>query len=155
MEWAIDLSRPTFIKVHRKYLSPDTLDKYYLPWEWDKVGYTIPVSLSKRVLAGGTVRCEDLGDEVLQAVFASRQLCRRRFACSTESYASRQPLVCYCIPSALLHNHINIAPLPPSPIILTQNILTPATYSTVPNTSSSKNTSITTSKTSSSDTPRC
>ena len=36
-EWAIDLSRPTFIKVNRKYLSPDTLDHYRLPWEWDKV----------------------------------------------------------------------------------------------------------------------
>ncbi|RMZ89306.1 hypothetical protein DV736_g3482, partial [Chaetothyriales sp. CBS 134916] len=34
--WAIDLSRPTFIKVSRKYLSPDTLDHFNLPWEWDK-----------------------------------------------------------------------------------------------------------------------
>ena len=36
-EWAIDLSRPTFIKVNRKYLSPTTLDHFHLPWEWDKV----------------------------------------------------------------------------------------------------------------------
>ena len=36
-EWAIDLSRPTYIKVNRKYLLPDTLDAYQLPWEWDKV----------------------------------------------------------------------------------------------------------------------
>ena len=36
-EWAIDLSRPTFIKVNRKYLSPTTLDHFRLPWEWDKV----------------------------------------------------------------------------------------------------------------------
>lgn len=28
--------RPTYIKVHRKYLSPDTLDHFALPWEWDK-----------------------------------------------------------------------------------------------------------------------
>ena len=34
---AIDLSRPTYIKVHRKWLSPDTLDHYDLPWEWDEV----------------------------------------------------------------------------------------------------------------------
>jgi hypothetical protein len=33
----IDLSRPTYIKVNRKYLLPDTLDHYKLPWEWDKV----------------------------------------------------------------------------------------------------------------------
>lgn len=36
-EWAIDMTRPTYIKVNRKYLSPDTLDHYQLPWEWDKV----------------------------------------------------------------------------------------------------------------------
>ena len=33
----MDLSRPTYIKVHRKHLSPDTLDLYDLPWEWDDV----------------------------------------------------------------------------------------------------------------------
>ena len=33
----LDLSRPTYIKVDRKYLSPDTLDAYELPWEWDDV----------------------------------------------------------------------------------------------------------------------
>ena len=33
----MDLTRPTYIKVHRKYLSPDTLDLYDLPWEWDEV----------------------------------------------------------------------------------------------------------------------
>lgn len=33
----IDLTQPTYIKVHRKHLSPDTLDVYDLPWEWDDV----------------------------------------------------------------------------------------------------------------------
>lgn len=33
----VDLNRPTFIKVHRKHLSPVTLDAYGLPWEWDDV----------------------------------------------------------------------------------------------------------------------
>lgn len=33
----MDLSRPTYIKVHRKHLSPETLDEYELPWEWDEV----------------------------------------------------------------------------------------------------------------------
>ena len=33
----MDLTRPTYIKVHRKHLSPDTLDVYELPWEWDEV----------------------------------------------------------------------------------------------------------------------
>jgi len=31
------LTQPTYIKVHRKHLSPDTLDAYNLPWEWDDV----------------------------------------------------------------------------------------------------------------------
>ena len=33
----MELTRPTYIKVHRKHLSPDTLDLYDLPWEWDEV----------------------------------------------------------------------------------------------------------------------
>lgn len=33
----MDLKRPTYIKVHRKHLSPDTLDEYDLPWEVDDV----------------------------------------------------------------------------------------------------------------------
>ena len=38
---AIDLHRPTFIKVNRKYLHPDTLDHYGLPWEWDAVSFAL------------------------------------------------------------------------------------------------------------------
>lgn len=37
-----DLTRPTYIKVHRKHLSPDTLDAYSLPWEWDEVSLAVP-----------------------------------------------------------------------------------------------------------------
>lgn len=33
----MDLSRPTYIKVHRKHLSRNTLDAYHLPWEYDDV----------------------------------------------------------------------------------------------------------------------
>jgi len=33
----IDLTRPVYIKLHRKHLSPNTLDTYELPWEWDDV----------------------------------------------------------------------------------------------------------------------
>ena len=29
--------RPSFVKVNKKYLDPETLDKYKLPWEWDDV----------------------------------------------------------------------------------------------------------------------
>lgn len=32
-----DMMRPTYIKVHRKYISPETLEEYQLPWEWDAV----------------------------------------------------------------------------------------------------------------------
>ncbi|KAL8647583.1 MAG: hypothetical protein Q9210_005475 [Variospora velana] len=31
----VDLARPTYIRVHRKWIEPDTLDAYDLPWEWD------------------------------------------------------------------------------------------------------------------------
>ncbi|KAL2043333.1 hypothetical protein N7G274_003639 [Stereocaulon virgatum] len=31
----MDLRRPTFLKVHRKHMSPETLDEFDLPWEWD------------------------------------------------------------------------------------------------------------------------
>jgi hypothetical protein len=40
----MDLTRPTYIKVHRKHLSPDTLDAYNLPWEWDEVSCLDPSS---------------------------------------------------------------------------------------------------------------
>jgi hypothetical protein len=33
----VDLRRPMFLKVHRKHMSPDTLDEFDLPWEWDTV----------------------------------------------------------------------------------------------------------------------
>ncbi|KAL8992219.1 MAG: hypothetical protein Q9169_007271 [Polycauliona sp. 2 TL-2023] len=33
----IEPSRPTYLKVHRKHLEPDTLDAYDLPWEWDYI----------------------------------------------------------------------------------------------------------------------
>ena len=33
----MDLSRPTYIKVHKKHLSAETLDEYDLPWEYDEV----------------------------------------------------------------------------------------------------------------------
>lgn len=39
----MDLTRPTYIKVHRKHLSPDTLDVYSLPWEWDEVSWFAPI----------------------------------------------------------------------------------------------------------------
>ena len=35
----VNLSKPTYLKVHRKHLSPDTLDAYDLPWEWDDVSF--------------------------------------------------------------------------------------------------------------------
>lgn len=43
----LDWSRPTFIKVHRKHLSPETADAYDLPWESDLVSSLI-ISPSRR-----------------------------------------------------------------------------------------------------------
>lgn len=37
---ALGLQRPTYIQVHRKHISPETLDVYQLPWEWDSVSCT-------------------------------------------------------------------------------------------------------------------
>lgn len=34
-ELAIDLDRPTYIRVQIKHLLPETLDHYLLPWEYD------------------------------------------------------------------------------------------------------------------------
>ena len=31
------LSRPTYVRVHRKYMDPTTLKTFNLPWEWDEV----------------------------------------------------------------------------------------------------------------------
>ena len=36
---ALALARPTFIKVHKKHLDPETLDVYELPWDWDEVPF--------------------------------------------------------------------------------------------------------------------
>lgn len=33
----MDLTRPTYIKVRHKFLSPQTLNEYNLPWKWDDV----------------------------------------------------------------------------------------------------------------------
>ena len=34
-------SRPTYIKVHRDHIDPQTLDMYNLPWEWYNVRFQI------------------------------------------------------------------------------------------------------------------
>ena len=33
-----DNKRPTYIKVHRRYLAAETLERFQLPWEYDPVG---------------------------------------------------------------------------------------------------------------------
>ena len=50
----VNLSRPTYIKVHRKYLSPDTLDAYQLPWEWDHVGSSLLAWLRSLIMCSET-----------------------------------------------------------------------------------------------------
>ena len=39
--------RPTYIKVHRKHLSTQTLDVYELPWKWDDVSKSESSGISK------------------------------------------------------------------------------------------------------------
>ena len=49
-----DLTRPTYIKVHRKHLSPETLDEYNLPWEWDEVSY-FPLCMKRFLIVNDTL----------------------------------------------------------------------------------------------------
>ena len=42
-----DLRRPTYIRVHRKHISLETLDEYNLPWDWDEVNSVFRCRLSK------------------------------------------------------------------------------------------------------------
>lgn len=37
-------SKPTYLKVNRKHVSPETLDAYDLPWEWDDVSLSCECS---------------------------------------------------------------------------------------------------------------
>ena len=37
-----DLIRPATVRVHRKHMSPETLNEYKLPWEWDEVNTILP-----------------------------------------------------------------------------------------------------------------
>ena len=40
----VDLTRPTYIRVHRKHVSPETLDVFDLPWSWDDVSFAVAMS---------------------------------------------------------------------------------------------------------------
>lgn len=42
-------ARPTYVKVHREHLCPETLDAYELPWEWDSVSI-----INRRAVRGKT-----------------------------------------------------------------------------------------------------
>lgn len=37
----IAMPRPTYVKVHRRHIDPETLDLYELPWEWNDVRFPI------------------------------------------------------------------------------------------------------------------
>lgn len=41
----VNLSKTTYLKVQRKHLSPETLDLYGVPWEWDEVSFAQPPPL--------------------------------------------------------------------------------------------------------------
>ena len=45
---AISIARPTFIKVNRKYLEPETLDTYAIEWESDDVCFLFSIHNSQR-----------------------------------------------------------------------------------------------------------
>ena len=44
----MDLSKPTWIRVHRKHLSIETLEFYSLPWEWDEVSVLLTLCRSTK-----------------------------------------------------------------------------------------------------------
>ncbi|KAL8816258.1 MAG: hypothetical protein Q9223_004704 [Gallowayella weberi] len=41
---SMDLHRPTYVKTHKQFMSPETLDAYGLPWEWDSVSVSFELS---------------------------------------------------------------------------------------------------------------
>jgi flagellar biosynthesis GTPase FlhF len=45
---AMGLSKPTWIRVHRKYLAIETLEFYSLPWEWDEVSVLLTLCRSTK-----------------------------------------------------------------------------------------------------------
>ena len=47
---AVKLARPLFVRVHRRYIYPETLDEYDLPWRWDDVGIVFSRMHSRREL---------------------------------------------------------------------------------------------------------
>lgn len=49
----VDWVRPTYIRVHRKWIEPETLDAYDLPWEWEDVSLVFSILV---VLCGSTSR---------------------------------------------------------------------------------------------------
>ena len=58
---ALSIARPTYIRVHRKHLDPETLDYYDLPWEWD-----VSYPLSPYQLCSSTVT--DRFDRLMKAI---------------------------------------------------------------------------------------
>ena len=42
-----ELTPPTYVKIHRRHISLETLDEYNLPWEWDEVNSVLRCRLSK------------------------------------------------------------------------------------------------------------
>ncbi len=46
-----EVPRPTYIKVHRKHIRPETLDEFELPWDWDEVNNAFLSSFYKKSLS--------------------------------------------------------------------------------------------------------
>jgi hypothetical protein len=44
----MELSKPTWIRIHRKYLAMETLQFYSLPWEWDEVSVLLTLCRSTK-----------------------------------------------------------------------------------------------------------
>ena len=45
---AISIARPTFLKVNKKYLDPETLNAYEIKWDWDDVCFLLCLKCSVR-----------------------------------------------------------------------------------------------------------
>ena len=72
----MDVSRPTYIKVHRKHLSPETLDVYELPWEWDPVSKFRTHGNLQALIELSTAKFELHSHQALDSRARSRQTLR-------------------------------------------------------------------------------
>lgn len=86
----MDLSKPTWIRVHRKYLAIETLEFYSLPWEWDEVSVLLTLCRSTFKMLTLTFRTVSTSSSRNGSALNSRMSCSRIRVGSSMSPRSRR-----------------------------------------------------------------